>query len=66
MRIYGIIFLAALIVELVILGIHFEVETYEYKVFFLLLALITGIASAVFGIEGYLQNRSRGSKTVVE
>lgn len=57
MWIYGLIFLAVLVVELVILFIHFEVETPEFKVFFLLLTLITGVAAAVFGIEGYLQNR---------
>lgn len=66
MWIYGLAFLSALIVELVILFIHFGVETYEFKVFFLLLALITGVAAAVFGIEGYLQNRNRVSKTAIE
>jgi hypothetical protein len=59
MWIYGAAFLAALVVEIVILIIHFEVETYEFKVFFLLLALITGVAAAVFGVEGYLQKSSR-------
>lgn len=66
MWIYALIFLAVLAVELLIFFIHFEVETYEFKVFFLLLTLITGVASAVFGIEGYLQNRSRLSKTAIE
>jgi hypothetical protein len=62
MWIYGLIFFAALVVELAVLFIHFEVETYEFKVFFLLLALITGVAAAVFGIEGYLQNKNRITK----
>ena len=66
MWIYGLIFLSALVVELAVLFIHFEVETYEFKVFFLLLALITGVAAAVFGVEGYLQNRNRANKTAVE
>jgi len=66
MWIYGLAFLSALIVELAILFIHFTVETYEFKVFFLLLTLITGVASAVFGIEGYLQNRNRNTKTGIE
>jgi hypothetical protein len=60
MWIYGLAFISALIVELAILFIHFEVETYEFKVFFLLLVLITGVATAVFGIEGFLQRRSSG------
>jgi len=59
MWIYGLVFLSALIDELVILIIHFTVETYEFKVFFLLLTLITGVAAAVFAIEGYLQNRNK-------
>lgn len=63
MWIYGLAFLSALIVELTILFIHFEVETYEFKVFFLLLTIITGVAAAVFGIEGYLQNRNKYAKT---
>jgi hypothetical protein len=56
MWIYALIFLVALLVELAILLIHLAVETDEFKVFFLLLTLITGIATAVFGVEGYLQN----------
>jgi hypothetical protein len=59
MWVYSLIFLAVLAIELLIFFIHYEVETYEFKVFFLLLTLITGIASAVFGIEGYLQNRNK-------
>jgi len=61
MWIYALIFLAALIVELATLLIHFTVETDEFKVFFLLLTLITGLAAAVFGVEGYLQNRGKSS-----
>jgi hypothetical protein len=37
--------------------LHYEVETFEFKVFFLLLALITGFAMAVFIAEGLLQRR---------
>lgn len=66
MWIYGLVFLSALIVELAILFIHFEVETYEFKVFFLLLTLITGGAAAVFGVEGWLQNRHKPSGSVAE
>jgi hypothetical protein len=66
MWIYGLAFLLALVVELIVLFIHFDVETYEFKVFFLLLALITGISSAVFAIEGYLQIRNKNTKTYSE
>jgi len=54
---YSLVFMGILIVELVVLGLHFEVETFEFKIFFLLLALIAGFAMAVFIIEGLLQRR---------
>ena len=61
---YSIVFLAILIVELYVLAVHFPVETYEFKVFFLLLMLITGLALIIFTIEGVIQNkRKRKSKT---
>jgi hypothetical protein len=61
---YSIVFVAILIVELYVLAVHFHVETYEFKVFFLLLMLITGLALVIFTIEGVLQNkRKRSSKT---
>ncbi|MGD0450320.1 MAG: hypothetical protein ABSA79_04590 [Candidatus Bathyarchaeia archaeon] len=61
---YSIVFLVILIVELYVLAVHFHVETYEFKVFFLLLMLITGLALVIFTIEGVLQNkRKRSSKT---
>jgi hypothetical protein len=61
---YSLIFLAILIVELYVLIIHFPYETYEFKIFFLLLMLITGLALSVFTVEGLLQNkRKRGYKT---
>jgi hypothetical protein len=66
MWIYGLFFVAALIVELVILFIHFGVEDNEFKVFFLLLTLITGTAAAVFGVEGYLQNRHKAAASTAE
>ncbi len=59
MYLYASVFLAVLVVELVILVIHFEVETYEFKVFFLLLVLITGAAFGVFVVEGFLQRRRK-------
>jgi hypothetical protein len=49
---YSIIFLGILITELVVLAIHFSVETQEFKTFFLLLMLITAAALILFAIEG--------------
>jgi hypothetical protein len=66
MWLYAILFLAILIVELVVLAIHYAVETYEFKVFFLLLTLITGLALAVFTVEGFLQNRGKTSGAAAE
>lgn len=54
---YSIIFLAILLAEAVVLDIHYEVETYEFKVFFLLLILVTALALSVFTIEGFRQIR---------
>ena len=63
---YAAVFLAALIVELVVLIMHYAVETYEFKVFFLLLTLVTGLALAVFAGEGALQTRRKNSRTAPE
>ena len=61
---YSIVFLAILIVEAIVLYIHYAVETYEFKVFFLLLMLVTGLALGVFTVEGLLQNkRKQGNKS---
>ena len=59
MWLYSLLFLAILTVELFVLFIHFSIETLEFKVFFLLLTLITGLAFAVFTVEGLLQSRRR-------
>lgn len=59
MWLYSLLFLSILIVELFVLIIHFSIETNEFKVFFLLLTLITGLALAVFTVEGFLQNRRK-------
>jgi len=61
---YSLVFLGILIVELYVLAVHFPVETYEFKVFFLLLMLITSSALVIFTVEGVLQNkRKRKNKT---
>ena len=59
---YSIVFLGILIVELYVLAVHFPVETYEFKVFFLLLMLITGLALVIFTIEGVLQNKHKRNR----
>ena len=65
MWLYSLIFLAILIVELAILWVHYSIETYEFKVFFLLLTLITGLALTVFTVEGLFQ-RKRISNLIKE
>ena len=50
--VYSSIFLGILIIEFVVLAIHFSVETGEFKIFFLLLTLITAAALILFVIEG--------------
>jgi hypothetical protein len=59
---YSLVFLAILIVELYVLIIHYHVETFEFKAFFLLLTLITGLALAFFTVEGALQTRRKHGK----
>jgi hypothetical protein len=59
MWLYSLIFLVVLIVEIIILAVHFSIENYEFKVFFLLLTLITGAALTVFTLEGFLQYRRK-------
>ena len=54
---YSLVFTSILAVEIFVLILHFRVETYEFKVFFGLLILITGLALAVFTLEGFLQKR---------
>jgi len=57
MLFYAMVFLGILLFELVVLAMHYAVETYEFKIFFLLLMLITGAATAVFAYEGLLQRK---------
>ena len=63
MWLYSLLFLGILIVEFYVFVVHFPVETEEFKVFFSLLTLITGLALAVFTVEGFLQNRRKLAKT---
>lgn len=57
MLVYSLVFLGILIAELVVLALHYSVENYSFKIFFLLLTLVTGFAMAVFIVEGLLQRR---------
>ncbi len=54
MLFYSLIFMAILIIEIVVLAIHFGVENYEFKIFFLYLTLITAVAMVLFLVEGLL------------
>ncbi len=63
MLVYSLVFLGILVVELSVLAIHYEVETYEFKVFLLLLTLITITAMAVFIAEGLMQ-RTRFQRNI--
>ncbi len=59
MLVYSTIFAAILIVELAVLALHFTVETFEFKVFFALIILITSLALMVFVVEGLRQRRKK-------
>jgi DNA-binding transcriptional ArsR family regulator len=54
MLFYCFFFLGILIVEIVILAIHFSVEGYQFKVFFFYMILITAGAMVLFLVEGVL------------
>jgi len=58
---YSIIFLVVLAFELYVLAVHFPYETNEFKVFFLIILAITGLALVVFTVEGLLQTRRKNS-----
>ena len=57
MLVYSLIFMSILIIELIVLALHYSVENDVFKIFFLLLTLITGSAMAVFTAEGRLQRK---------
>ena len=54
MLLYSLIFVGILALEIAILAIHFSVEDYKFKVFFLLLTLVTAAAMVLFLVEGVL------------
>jgi hypothetical protein len=59
MLFYAFIFMSILVIELVVLALHYPVENYEFKVFFLLLIVITGFAMGVFIVEALRHHRLR-------
>jgi hypothetical protein len=59
---YSLVFLIILAFELYVLAIHFPYETNEFKVFFLIILAITGVALAVFTVEGFLQTRRKDTE----
>ena len=59
---YSIVFLVILAFELYVLAAHFPYETNEFKVFFLIILAITGVALAVFTVEGFLQTKRKATE----
>lgn len=57
MMVYSLLFLSILVVELVVFILHYSVENYVFKVFFILLLLITGLAMTVFTVEALLHHK---------
>lgn len=57
MLVYALVFMSILIIELIVLALHYSVENYMFKVFFLLLILITVFALTVFTVEALLHHR---------
>jgi len=60
---YFYFFLGLFILEIVVLAIHYAVETYEFKVFFVIGLAITGIAMALFLIEALSSKKRISEKT---
>ena len=61
---YFYFFLGLFIAEIVVIAIHFTIETYEFKVFFLLGLSITGIAMVFFLREGISRIRKIGKASM--
>jgi hypothetical protein len=57
MLLYALVFLSILLLEIIILALHWSVEDYRFKTFFYLLILITGFAMALFITEGWRQRK---------
>jgi hypothetical protein len=57
MFLYALVFMCILILEFAVLAIHYSVENYKFVVFFLLLILVTGVATGLFAAVCFLQRR---------
>ncbi len=57
MQVYALVFISILFVELVVFALHYSVENFMFKVFFVLLILVTVFALAVFTIEALLHQK---------
>jgi DNA-binding transcriptional ArsR family regulator len=57
MLVASFVFFGVLVFEAAVLALHYEFENFEFKIFFALLMLITGVAMAVFIVDGVLQRR---------
>ncbi|HEX9262500.1 MAG TPA: hypothetical protein VF893_08240 [Candidatus Bathyarchaeia archaeon] len=57
MFVYSFVFTCILLVEVLVLAVHYSVENDVFKILFLLLTLTTGAALAVFIAEGLLQRK---------
>ncbi len=58
MLVYALVFMSILIIEMIVLALHYSVENYMFKVFFLLLILITVFALAMFAVEALRHHRN--------
>ncbi|MCW4017891.1 MAG: hypothetical protein NWF00_04325 [Candidatus Bathyarchaeota archaeon] len=55
--VYSFLFMAVLAVEVAVLVIHFGVESYMFKVFFVLMVLVTVAVAVLFLVEGVFRWR---------
>lgn len=63
---YFYFFLGLFITEIVVLAIHYAVETYEFKVFFAIGLSITGLAMVLFLAEALSSIRRTGNKIQIK
>lgn len=62
--VYSIVFAAIFLWEIIVFTIHYPYETYQFKIFYVLLLMITGFALSLFTLEGFVQNRRKfGNRT---
>lgn len=59
--VYSIVFPAIFLWEIIVFTIHYPYESYQFKIFYVLLLIITGFALSLFTLEGFVQNRRKFS-----